>query len=71
MKAKLLKKLRKKHIIQNRNNEYRYFCTEEKDRGHYDSSKWEKSLGVVRNIRRRKILEEAQFYKEPKKTIKP
>jgi hypothetical protein len=70
MKAKLLKKLRRKYEIQERNGHYRVFDIDECAGGVYNKTEWT-SITVARVIQRKWILKEAQRYRVAKKVIKP
>jgi hypothetical protein len=64
MKTKLLRKLRKRFTIQQRNNEYTIF---DKTVG---ARSWTKDIDVVLEVRRYLILEAARKnYKPSKKTL--
>lgn len=70
MKAKLLKKLRKRFVIQQRNKEYRVIDYLEKSGGVFTTTDWIMSLQEVKRTRRSWILGEAQKYKRPKRELK-
>lgn len=65
MKAKLLKKLRKRYILQARNGKYKVFDMKECIGMVYGQTGWIE-LKEALNIRRKWILEEANRYKKPK-----
>jgi len=72
MKAKLLKKLRKRYVIECRNGKFRvphfnYFEPKEVWLCRSWNSDFSKCLEAVRWL----ILSDAQSYKTPKKTINP
>ena len=69
MKTKLLRKLRRIHTIQKRNNEYRYFCTEECLGDVYNKTAWFSDFLFVKNFQRERILEDARRYKKPKQIL--
>lgn len=69
MKAKLLKKLRKRFVIQQRNREYRVVDYLEKSGGVFTTTDWIMSLQEVKRTRRSWVLEEAQKYKKPKREL--
>lgn len=70
MKAKLLKKLRKRFVIESRNGEYRAVDREEKSGGVTDCYDW----GSLENAlidRRWMVLPEARKYKKAKRVLNP
>lgn len=71
MKVKLLKKLRKRFPIQERNGEYRTKIIQgDMFEIWYAWDDWSDWLGYVKNVRRERILEIARrCYKRPKKII--
>jgi hypothetical protein len=68
MKAKLLRKLRKRFVIQERNKEYRVFDNSDKTRADYHYH-WCTSIFEARKDRRDWIRIEARRYKKPKKIV--
>lgn len=70
MKAKLLKKLRKKYQIQVRNSRYRVY---ENNWAIYNPrTRWFETLEKAIEVRREKILSEAKLnYAKPKDILKP
>ena len=69
MKAKLLKKLKCQYVIQQRNNEFRFFDNKECSGGIFNHSEWYKDIKYVRQIQREFILKRAQNWKTPKKKM--
>jgi transposase len=67
MRTKLLRKLRKRFTIEQRNNEFR---TKDNKADLLKYSFWWNCLGFVQKSHRDKILHEARLnYKKPKKTL--
>lgn len=69
MKTKLLKRLRKRFVIQVRNGLFKVFDCRQCLGGVYNQTKWIDKKPAI-SIRREWILKEAQRYKKPKKLIK-
>lgn len=67
MKIKLLKKLRKIYVIQERNNKYRVFENRECLGGSYNQTKWDNKETTIK-MRRKWILKEARKYGVVKNT---
>ena len=65
MKTKLLKKLRKRYILQTRNGKYKVFDRQECLGMIYNQTDWIE-LKEALKIRRKWVLEEAIRYKKPK-----
>lgn len=70
MKARLLKKLRKRFVIEARNGDYRAVDKVEKSGGVVDCRDWG-SLEDALFERRWMILPEARKYKKPKRVLNP
>lgn len=68
MKVRLLKRLRRKYIVEIRNSQYRIFDIDECAGGIYNHSEWT-TKQVAIDIRRKWILKEANRYKNPKKYL--
>ena len=68
MKTKLLKRLRKRFIIQERNGIYRVFDKQVRLGGIYNQTDWIYKQDAL-SIRRQWILREASNYKIPKNTL--
>lgn len=66
MRTKLLKKLRKRYILQTRNGKYKVFDRQECLGMIYNQTDWIE-LKEALKIRRKWILEEAIKYKKPKR----
>ena len=71
MKAKLLKKLRKRFVIEKRNNEYRLLDigTKSEGGGDYYQTPWFGIRAVI-VARRDRILKAAQYYKTAKEYLR-
>ena len=65
MKTRLLKKLRKRYILQTRNGKYKVFDRQECLGMVYNQTNWIE-LKEALKVRRKWVLEEAIRYKKPK-----
>ena len=68
MKTKLLKRLKKRFVVQERNGLFKVLDWKQCLGGVYNQTKWIEKKQAL-SIRRKWILKEAQRYKEPKKVL--